>query len=68
MEKQETKVENNEVVNTEKRKAGKSATLSSFKTLVINLEGLGLVNEKDWNTLKEMYNKAKKQYMGDELL
>lgn len=50
------------------RKAGKASTLKSWKTLVINLKGLELTTDKDYETIKELYKKAVKQYMGEELL
>lgn len=61
----QTQAESNKVVE---RKAGKASTIKSFKTLVKNLQDSGLVDKKNYETLRQMYVKVVKQYMGEELL
>lgn len=51
----------------EKRQASKSQTVKSFFTVVKNLGETKLVNEKDLKTLQEIYNKVKKQYVGEDM-
>jgi len=35
---------------------------------LVNLENSGLVNKEDYEKTKEMYKKAFKKYLGEELL
>jgi len=66
----ETKQEKKaEVQGTEtKRQQSPSSVLKSWKTLLVNLENSGLVNKEDYEKTKEMYKKAFKKYLGEELL
>lgn len=50
------------------RAAGKASTIKSFKGVVKNLQESGLVDKKDYETIKAIYQKVVKQYMGEELL
>lgn len=52
----------------EKRAVSKSQTLKSFQTTVLNLKETGLVNEKDYKALVEIYKKSKLEYLGEDLL
>ncbi|WVR22142.1 MAG: hypothetical protein [Malazfec virus 5] len=60
-----TTTENSKAVE---RKAGKASTIKSFKGVVRNLQESGLVDKKDYETIKALYQKVVKQYMGEELL
>jgi len=66
MEKKENKEAEN-VQGTERRQ-GAMSVLKSWKTLLKNLENSGLVKKEDFKVQKEMYSKALKQYIGEDLL
>jgi len=63
--KDEKKVET-QGVETE-RKVGKASTLKSFAVTVKNVRDAKLLNEEDCKKLKELHEKAVKQYLGYEI-
>lgn len=68
MENNTTVEETQGVKTTEKRKASASSTVKQFRGAISNLKEAGLVNQKDYETLKVMYEKVVKQFMGEILL
>lgn len=57
-----------ETANETARKRGAMSILQSWKSLTKNLKGSGLVNEEDEKKITELYGKAVRQYIGEDLL
>lgn len=68
MEQKEKTVVSDKVEETTKRSASPAQTLKSFGQNVKKVEELKLLNKEDVNKLKELHEKAVKQYLGYELL
>lgn len=61
-------VQGTEVTNETTRKRGAMSILQSWKSLTKNLKGSGLLNEDDEKKVTELYGKAVKQYIGEDLV
>ena len=69
LEKEQESIKNEKIekiAETVKRNASKSGTISSFKTLIANLENTGIANAEELEKLKEV-NKTIRQRWIDSL-
>lgn len=67
MEQKTKNVASNKVDETTKRGASPAQTIKSFGQNVKKIEELKLLNSEDTKKLKELHEKAVKQYLGYEL-